>query len=86
MAYCKCPTCGVTSKLLDSALRQRGVSTEDRRRVTIQDGPLDGSFPAIATVRVDDCEVFRIYNRPDECLAPDVIDDVNAALERGANL
>src|SRR5690349_25000587 len=79
---CTCPTCGVTFKLLEAALRKRGVSPEDTKRVSINPTGFGGaSHPYLASVRVDGQEVYRIMDRPDEALAADVLRDVELALK-----
>lgn len=80
---CRCPTCGVTELVLRSALRSRRVPQGDLPRVTVRANDFaGGAYPYVASVRVDDKEVFRIHARPDEALEPDVVRDVIRALRR----
>lgn len=80
---CRCQTCGVTEAILRSALRSRKVPQEDLVRVTVRANDFaGGAHPYVASVRVDDREVYRIHARPDEALTPEVVADVIRALRR----
>jgi hypothetical protein len=80
---CRCPTCGTAELLLRTKLLARGYPKEDRARVSIQATACgDGSYPFIASVRVDGREVYRIMNAPDEVFAEDVLEDITKALRR----
>jgi hypothetical protein len=81
-APCRCPTCGVTTLLLRSKLRLRGLEEPDVKRVTVEGADFrGGAYPYIASVRVDGQEVFRIYRRPDEALEEDAIRDIERRLK-----
>lgn len=76
---CRCPACGAAELILRTYI----PTAEDRARVTVRATDFAGSaYPYVASVRVDGREVYRIHDRPDECLAPDVIQDVLKALRR----
>ncbi len=79
MDRCTCPTCCVVKALLQGALVARGWERTDADRVTIHAG-VDGPHCALAHVMVGNKEVYRIHERPDEALAPHVLDDIEAAL------
>lgn len=79
---CVCPTCGVTELLLRSALAQV-VPDFNPSRVTIWTNDFrGGAYPYIATVRVDDVEVYRIHQQPDEVFGREVMADLRTALRR----
>jgi hypothetical protein len=76
---CRCPTCGMAELVLRSVLRLQG----DVQRITIRASACgDGSYPFLASVRVDGREVYRIMNSPDEVFQTDVLEDITAALRR----
>lgn len=78
---CICPTCGVTTLLLRTALIRRGVSQADSKRVAVRANDFRGAaHPYLASVRVDGMEVARIQHRPDEALAEDVLHDIERRL------
>jgi hypothetical protein len=82
---CSCPSCGATTLLLRGALIRRGVNHAETKRVVIEPSMCgDGSYPFLASVRVDGREVYRIERRPDEVFAPDVLDDIVRAIGRAA--
>jgi hypothetical protein len=78
---CRCPTCRMTELVLRSVLKSDGFTDTDR--VTIRATTCgDGSYPYLASVRVDGNEVYRIHDRPDEVFADDVLEDITKALRR----
>jgi len=76
---CYCPTCGVAQALLRSALLKLGLTPDAVADVMITPAADTGSYPALASVRVRDREVYRIESRPDEVLANSVVEDVAKA-------
>lgn len=82
---CSCPTCGITTMLIRSKLRKDGFSEDDARRVTVRGNDFRGAaHPYIASVRVDDREVYRIHERPDEALDAEVLADLERRLRCSA--
>lgn len=80
---CRCPTCEAAEMILRASLIAHYVPKEDRERVTVRANDFAGAaYPYLASVRVDGREVYRINARPDECLDPEVIEDVIRALGR----
>jgi hypothetical protein len=79
---CACPTCGVVDKLLRVALRRAGIEGAALDRVRVLPALDTGSYPAIGSVRVDGCEVYRVHQRPDEVFEPSVVADILSALKR----
>ena len=84
MDRCTCPTCCVVKAWLQGALVARGWPREAADTLTINAGT-DGPHAALAHVMVGNREVYRIHERPDEALDPDVLDDIEAALRLEAS-
>lgn len=77
-AHCSFPTRGVVETLLRAEF-----PPDDSGRITVETTACgDGSYPFLASVRVDGREVYRILSEPDEVFAADVLADLAAALRR----
>lgn len=81
MDRCTCPTCCIVKAMLQGSLVSRGWSREDANRITINAGQ-DGPHAALAHVMVNNREVYRIHERPDEALDPAVLNDIERELRR----
>lgn len=71
---CRCPTCGIVEVLLHGKLVALGFTRNEAERVSVSAST--GIHPALASVRVDGAEVYRIEREPDEALHPDVLSDI----------
>jgi hypothetical protein len=78
---CECRTCGAVTQIVRGNLVSRGWSREDAARVTTAP-PMDASYPYLASVRVDDKEVYRVHADLAEATDQEVMADVEAALRR----
>ena len=79
---CECRTCGAVTQIVRGKLVSKGWSRDDTKRV-VTGPPLDASYPYLASVRVDGAEVYRVHADLAEATNPEVIADIEAALERG---
>lgn len=79
---CRCPTCGMVNEVIRGNMVARGWSREDTKRITTAPAAEGASYPYIASVRVDGQEVYRVLKDLAEVLDGDVLDDINAAMER----
>lgn len=79
---CHCRTCGLTTQLVRGKLVSKGWSREDAARVITVPPREDCSYPYLASLRVDGQEVYRVHADLAEATDPDVIRDVEAALNR----
>jgi hypothetical protein len=79
---CRCPTCGLVTEVVRGNMVARGWSREAvQRRITVR-APDEASYPYVASVRVDEREVYRVMDDLAEVFKGDVLDDIEAALER----
>lgn len=79
-----CNLCGFIASLLNDRLRDLGVLSKDRFRVSVEATDLgSASYPYLASIRVDGREVYRVESSPSEAAHEDVLKDVKTALSRG---
>lgn len=78
---CRCPICGVIRAMLTGAVRRRNPDA-DTNRIAVLPANDEASYPYLARVMVDDCEIYRVYRDSTEVLLDEVIADVMTALEK----